>query len=42
MKTLKAKSQLVARCFFAKSTGKVKYDNYSKYYEREKRESGGY
>lgn len=29
----KANTQLVARCFFNRSTGKAIYENFSRYYE---------
>lgn len=28
----KANTQLIARCFYSRSTGEVTYENYSKYY----------
>ena len=28
----KSKTQIVARCFFCASTGKVEYESYEKYY----------
>lgn len=31
----KAHAQLIAVCMFSKSTGKVEYDNFEKYYARE-------
>lgn len=33
----KAGTQLMARCFFCQSTGKVELDNYSKYYDNIKK-----
>lgn len=35
----KANTQLMARCFFNRSTGKVKLENYSKYYPTLKKDS---
>lgn len=35
-KTSKANYQLVARCFFNRSTGKTSYENYLKYYTSNK------
>lgn len=29
----KANTQLMARCFFNRSTGKITYESFSKYYE---------
>ena len=31
----KANAQLVAHCYFAKTTGKIQYSNYEKYYRKE-------
>lgn len=39
MNTLdKANSQLIARCLFCKATGKVKYENYMKFYTLDKQD----
>ena len=31
----KSNSQLIAVCLFSKTTGEVKYDNYSKFYQQQ-------
>lgn len=35
----KANTQLIARCFFSRSTGKVIYENFSKYYPTQEKKS---
>lgn len=40
-KKIKTNCQLIATCFFCKTTGEIKFENYERYYKKETKNTIG-